>query len=87
MKGNTKMADSDGFLKKTIKINKTKILPLRLIGNACSTIAIRSLVKALNLDEDGNNGYLFKFHSKVWKYFNKPYEWWGTYYMVDLDNK
>ena len=81
------MADSDGLLKKTTKINKTKILPLRFIGNTCSAIAIHSLVKAFGLDEQGNYGYRFKFHSKVWKYFNKPYEWWGTYYMVDLDNK
>ena len=81
------MEKSDGYLKKTTKINKTKILPLRWIGNACSGIAINSLVKALNLDEDGNHGYRFKFHSKVWKYFNKPYEWWGTYYEIDLDIK
>ena len=19
----------------------------------------------------------------MWKYLNKPYEWWGTYYLVD----
>ena len=83
MKESTKMDDSDGFLRMSQKINRTKILPLRWFGNACSGIAIRSLVKAFDLDEDGNYGYRFKFHSKIWNYFNKPYERWGTYYTVD----
>lgn len=78
------MADSDGFLNKITKYQRTKILPLRWIGNGCSYIATRSLVKAFNLQEDNNLGYRFKFHSKVWKYFNKPYTWWGTYYEMDL---
>lgn len=77
------MANSDGFLKSSKKINRTKILPLRWIGNACSSIATSSLLKAFNLDEQGNYGYRFKFHSKVWVTFNKPYERWGTYYTID----
>ena len=83
MRESTKMDDLDGFLKMSQKINRTKILPLRWFGNACSAIATRSLVKAFDLDEDVNYGYRFKFHSKVWHYFNKPYERWGTYYTVD----
>ena len=78
------MDDSDGFLRMSQKIQKTRILPLRWIGNACSGIATTSLVKAFDLQEDDNLGYRFKFHSLVWKYFNKPYEKWGTYYTVDL---
>ena len=39
--------------------------------------------KAFDLDEQGNYGYRFKFHSKVWVKFNKPYERWGTYYTID----
>jgi hypothetical protein len=76
------MADSDGFLKSK-KIQRTKILPLRWIGNYLGGIAGNSLVKAFDLDENGDFGYRFKFHSKVWHYLNKPYEWWGTYYLVD----
>jgi hypothetical protein len=41
------------------------------------------LLKAFYLDEEGMYGYRFKFHSKVWVTFNKPYERWGTYYTVD----
>lgn len=77
------MADSGGFLKSSKKINRTKILPLRWMGNACSVIATRSLLKAFDLDEQGSYGYRFKFHSKVWVTFNKPYERWGTYYTID----
>ena len=83
MRGSIKMADSDGFLKSSKKINRTKILPLRWIGNICSDIATRSLLKAFDLDEQGSYGYRFKFHSKVWVTFNKPYERWGTYYTID----
>ena len=63
---------------------KTGILPLRWFGNACNHIATNSLVKAFRLQEEDNLGYRFKFHSKVWHYVNKPYEWWGTYYLVDM---
>jgi hypothetical protein len=79
------MDDSDGFLKFSNKIHKTKILPLRWIGNLCSEIAGNSIVKAFDLQDQENFGCRFKFHSKVWHYFNKPYTWWGTYYVIDTD--
>lgn len=66
------------------KVEKTKILPLRWFGNLCGEISSNSLVKAFNLQDDENFGPRFKFHTKVWHYVNKPYEKWGTYYMVDL---
>ena len=22
----------------------------------------------------------------MWKYLNKPYEWWGTYYTIDMES-
>lgn len=79
------MAKSDGYLKNITKVQKTKILPLRWIGNLCGEIASNSLVKAFDLQDQDNFGYRFKFHAKVWKYVDKPYRWWGTYYTVDLD--
>jgi hypothetical protein len=86
MRGSIKMANSDGYLNKITKIEKTKILPLRWFGNACSAIATRSLLKAFDLDEQGSYGYRFKLHSNVWKKLNKPYERWGTYYTVDTSS-
>ena len=79
------MENSDGFLKNITKVQKTRILPLRWIGNLCGEVASSSLVKAFDLQDQGNFGYRFKFHAKVWKYVDKPYRWWGTYYTVDLD--
>lgn len=79
------MEDSDGFLGISKKMQKTRILPLRWIGNACSYVATNSLVKAFGLQEEDNLGYRFKFHSKIWRYINKPYQWWGTYYMINTD--
>ena len=80
------MENSDGFLKNITKVQKTRILPLRWIGNLCGEVASSSLVKAFDLQDQDNFGYRFKFHAKVWKYVDKPYRWWGTYYTVDLDD-
>jgi hypothetical protein len=81
------MENSDGFLKNSTKHQRTRIHLLRWIGNSCSLIATNSLVKAFDLQEQDNFGYRFKFHSKVWHYLNKPYEWWGTYYTFDIPAK
>ena len=69
---------------KMLKHQKTKILPLRWIGNFLGGYAGNHLIKAFDLDEDDNLGFKFKYHAKMWKYLNKPYELWGTYYIIDL---
>jgi hypothetical protein len=69
---------------KTQTIQKTKILPLRWIGNFFGGYASNHLVKAINLDEEDNLGFKFKYHAIMWEYLNKPYKWWGTYYEVDI---
>ena len=66
------------------KIQRTKILPLRWIGNFLGGYAGNHIVKAVYLDEDGELGFRYKYHAFMWKYLNKPYEWWGTYYMLDM---
>jgi hypothetical protein len=78
-----------GYLKMNnlTTIQKTRILPLRWIGNFLGGYAGNHLVKAIDLDEslDSNLGFRYKYHAKCWKYLNKPYEWWGTYYILDTD--
>ncbi len=66
-----------------IKHQKTNVLPLRWIGNICGEYAGNHLVKCFNYDEEGKLGFRYKYHAKMWNYLNKPYERWGTYYMVD----
>jgi hypothetical protein len=78
------MEDYDGFLSNSKKIEKTKIWPLRVIGNISGAYAGNHLVKAIDLDEDNKLGFKFKYHANCWKYLNKPYTWWGTYYEVDI---
>ena len=78
------MEKSDGCLKKITKHQRTKILPLRLIGNICGDIAGNHIIKALHMDEDGDFNWRYKYHAKMWKMFNKPYERWGTYYELDI---
>jgi len=70
------------------KIERTKVWPLRWIGNFLGGYAGNHLVKAIDLDEslDSNLGFRYKYHAKMWKYLNKPYTWWGTYYELDLEN-
>jgi len=85
-----KMAKRFGFLKirwimkHTTKIQRTRILPLRWIGNFLGEYAGNHLVKAIDLDEDENYGWRYKYHSKMWTILNKPYELWGTYYLLDM---
>ena len=78
-----------GYLKMnhSTKIQKTKILPLRWMGNFCGEYAGNHLVKAIDLDEelDSNLGFRYKYHAKMWVILNKPYERWGTYYIIDTD--
>ena len=68
------------------KIQRTRVWPLRWIGNFCGEFAGNHLVKAINLDEelDSNLGLRYKYHAKMWIILNKPYTLWGTYYMVDM---
>ena len=70
--------------KKMIKHQKTKIVPLRFIGNICGGFAGNHLFKAMCLDEDGDHGWRYKYHGKMWVILNKPYKLWGTYYIMDI---
>lgn len=72
------------MLNHSTKTQRTKILPLRWIGNICGEFAGNHIVRAVNLDEDGNFNLRYRYHSFMWKYLNKPYEWWGTYYTIDM---
>lgn len=67
------------------KIQRTKIWPLRWIGNFLGGYAGNHIVKCFDLDEDDNLGFRYKYHAKMWVLLNKPYEWWGTYYTIDID--
>ena len=83
------MANSDGFLKNITKHQKTNIPPLRWMGNIYGEFAANHLIKAIRLDEelDIDLGLKYKYHAKMWLILNKPYQWWGTYYSVDIDNE
>jgi hypothetical protein len=71
-------------MKNMKKTQKTKILPLRWIGNLSGEFAGSHLFKAMCMDEDGDYGWRYKYHAKMWIILNKPYKWWGTYYEVVL---
>jgi hypothetical protein len=78
------MENLDGLIESSTKHNRTKILPLRWIGNICGNIAVEFLVHAVILDEDGNNGLRYNIYSKIWNVLNKPYSKWGTYYKINI---
>lgn len=69
---------------KTIKTEKTKIVPLRWIGNLFEKIAHPHLMKALYYNDHDDDGFAYKYHSIMWLILNKPYRWWGTYYELDI---
>ena len=81
------MENSDGFLRNSKKIQKTRIIPLRWIGNICGGFAGNHIVKAAYMDENVDFTWRYAYHAKMYKVFNKPYEWWGTYWMVDINEK
>ena len=78
------MAESDGFRNRLTQIERTNILPLRWIGNLSGEFAADHLLKAVYMGEDGDFNWRYKYHAKMWKIFNKPYERWGTYYELDI---
>lgn len=67
------------------KHEKTRIWPLRRIANICGEFAGNHIVKCVNMDEDQEYGWRYKYHAKMYKILNKPYELWGTYYTIDMD--
>lgn len=71
---------------KIIKTEKTKILPLRWIGNLFGEFASDHLLKAVYMDDTEDYGLSYKYHAKMYKILNKPYSLWGTYYQVDLES-
>jgi hypothetical protein len=77
------MENSDGFLMKSTKIQRTKIWPLRVIGNLCGSIATDALLKAIHYDDHDDHGFIYRFYAKTWLILDKPYKWWGTYYQID----
>jgi hypothetical protein len=77
------MENSDGFLSNSKTIQRTRILPLRWIGNICGAYAGNHLVKCFDYDEEGKLGFAYKYHAKMYQILNKPYMWWGTFYSVD----
>jgi hypothetical protein len=36
------------------------------------------------MDKYGDWGFRYRYHAFMWNYLNKPYTWWGTYYIIDL---
>jgi hypothetical protein len=78
------MEDYDGFLNNSKKIQRTRIVPLRWIGNICGAYAGNHLVKCFDYDQEGKLGFAYKYHAKMYTILNKPYECWGTYYTVDM---
>ena len=58
---------------------------MRWIGNISGEFAGNHLVKCVNMDEDEEFGWRYKYHAKTYKILNKPYEWWGTYYTINME--
>ena len=73
---------TDEFLRHSKKIERTKIVPLRWFGNVCGHFAGNHILMAAYLDEDQSYGFHYKYHAKMYKILNKPYERWGTYYIL-----
>jgi hypothetical protein len=85
MKGNIKMAKSDGYLNSAKKIQRTKILPLRWIGNLCEKPAKYHLNMSLHYMDHDDYGLACRYHAYTSTLLYKPYFWWGTYYELNME--
>jgi hypothetical protein len=62
--------------------HKTNILPLRWFANLCNHLASPFLCRALHHSDHDDYGWKNFFNSYMYKLINKPYEKWGTTYLV-----
>lgn len=72
------------MLNRLTKHERTNIVPLRIVGNMLGGFASNHLFKAMCMDEDGDIGLRYRYHGFMWKLLNKPYQWWGTYYELNI---
>ncbi len=79
------MENYDGFLKNSKKIQRTKILPLRWIGNLCEKYANHHLGKFLYYSDHDDYGISCRYHAYMSTILYKPYYWWGTYYELNME--
>ena len=86
MKENIKMENYNGFLEKSTKQHKTKILPLRWFANLCEKPAHYHLNMFLYYSDHDDYGLACRFHAYVSHIFYKPYLKWGTVYKIDIKN-
>lgn len=69
-----------------IKINKTKVLPLRWFANICGSISGWAIMRISYQDELEDFGWRYKLHSAIWKITWPIYYRFGTFYEMDLEN-
>lgn len=67
-------------MNKTIKIERTNILPLRWFANMLGEVAGWSISCASYLDEKEDYGWKYKMHSLIWKFTWPTYSNYGTFY-------
>jgi glycerol uptake facilitator-like aquaporin len=68
----------------TTEVQRTRIVPLRWVGNFLGNIAGDHLLHLCFYDENEDFSWRYKYHLGMWKFFNKPYFWWGTFYNWDV---
>lgn len=85
MKESIKMEKSDGYLSRSKKMQRTKILPLRWIGNLCEKPARYNLNMSLHYMDHDDYGLVCRYHAYLSTLLYKPYHWWGTYYELKME--
>jgi hypothetical protein len=70
------------------KIEKTKIIPLRLFANFCNKIGTPFLSKMFYLQDYKyiTSGFRWNLYGFIWSFTNKIYMRWGTYYKMNLNS-
>jgi len=80
------MEDSDGFLDRFKKHQKTNNLLLRWFANLCEIPAHYFLGKFLRYSDRKDYGLICRFYARISYWLYKPYLRWGTVYRFVTDS-
>jgi hypothetical protein len=67
---------------KTIKINNTRIWPLRWLANICGSISTKTIMRLWRLHDEDSLGFRYKVYGAIHKVTWPIYSKYGTFYKV-----
>ena len=61
--------------------------PLRWIANLAGSIASKNILKLSYMEDEGIEGFKYKYYGWLWDTFWPIYQKYGTFYKLDIDSE